>query len=173
MLAEPRQRQSWAKQFPPGIPLYAGLTSAYQFAFLFGKGGAQDAERGLYARFFDEAALLLARPALRAAADGFRASARLWQTLPAALLPDEVGPLGEARRLMWRRHEAFLERGGAALAEMKQIDAQLQEVRAAAGETLLPGQVDVQALCDGVAATLRQIRAAEGDAVAALRASMV
>ena len=51
--------------FPPDPPFHAGLTSAYNFAFLFGKDESEDAERGLYADFLDEAAVLLEQPALR------------------------------------------------------------------------------------------------------------
>lgn len=129
MLHQPKQRLSCEKQFPAGLPMYAGLTSAYNFAFLFGKGSDQDAERGMYADFLDEAALLLEIPALNTAAAQFRAAATVWQQLPASLLPDEIQPFVESRKLMLRKHTIFLERGDAALDEIQAINVRLSEIR--------------------------------------------
>ena len=88
LLTKPKQRLSWEKVFPVGPKMYAGLTSAYNFAFLFGKDDTLDAERSHYAAFLDEAAAILNRPALIDAADEFRRAAEAWRALGSVLLPD-------------------------------------------------------------------------------------
>jgi hypothetical protein len=173
MLAQPKQRQSWEKIFPAGIPMYAGLSSAYNFAFLFLKGEDQDAERGMYAAFLEEAAAVLERPALNDVAGLFRASAEAWQQLPAALLPDEVAPFGETRQLMWRRHRLFLEQGGAAVDEMRVIDGRLAEIRAAMEDDFPLTQAEVEAHRERVSEQLLRIHDVEKEAVLALKEASV
>lgn len=172
MLRRPRQRQSWHKQFPAGGALYAGLLSAYRFAFLFGKDDRQDAERSLYADFLDEAALLLDKPALRDAADAFRASAAAWQALPAVLLADAVPPFGDARRLLWERHTAFLTQGAAAVPRMQAIDAQLAAIRATMDGAFPLDDAGVTDYLAALAAQVERIGSAESSAVQTLQAAM-
>ena len=172
MLREPKKRQSWEKWFPAGVPMYAGLTSAYNFAFLFGKGRGQDAERGLYASFLEEAAELLQRPPLRRAADLFQASADAWRRLPQALLPDEVAPFREARELMWRRHVLFLEQGGDALPQMRQCDEQLAAIRQSMADAFPLDQEEVVAHRQRLAQQILAIHDAEQEAIQALQAAM-
>ncbi len=172
MLTLPKKRNSWARLFPPGLPLYAGLTSAYHFAFLFGKGESEDAERGLYADFLEEAAAILDRPALREVAAAFRASAAAWGALAEALLPGTVPPLVEARRLMRERHTLFLARGGDAVAELRALDARLATIREGMLEEFPLDAVGAAALQAGVAERLTRIHDLEAAAVAALRAAM-
>ncbi len=169
MLRQPKQRLSWEKQFPAGLPMAAGLTSAYNFAFLFGKGGDQDAERGMYADFLDEAALLLAIPALKTAAAQFRAAAAAWQKLPAALLPDEIEPFGESRRLMLQKHLLFLDRGGAALEEIQTINARLGEIHDGMNRDFPLTQAEVESFRERLAEQILAIHDAEATAVKALQ----
>jgi hypothetical protein len=96
LLVTPKQRMSWAKEFPRGSKLLAGLTSTFNHIALFGKDG--NAERLSYAAFLDEAATILQRPALRAVAEQFRSSGRAWDALAAALLPDAVASPGRHAR---------------------------------------------------------------------------
>ena len=172
MLREPKKRDSWEKWFPPGVPMYAGLTSAYNFAFLFGKGRQQDAERGLYASFLEEAATLLQRPALRQVADRFRASADVWRQLPQVLLPDEVASFRQSRELMWRRHASFLERGNAALPEMRRSDEELAAIRQSMADAFPLDQEEVVAHRQRLAQHILAIHDAEEEAVQALQAAM-
>jgi hypothetical protein len=172
MLTEPNQRLSWRKVFPPGLPMYAGLKSAYEFAFLFGKNTEQDAERGVYAAFLDEAALILKTPALYECAELFRASAQTWRGLPGALLPDAAPLLGETRALMLRRHTIFLEQGAAAVPEMRAIDARLTELRKAARVDFPLSANETADLCTTIAHHLHHIHEAEAAAVAALQAAL-
>jgi hypothetical protein len=172
MLTHPKQRRSWEKVFPAGPAMYAGLTSAYEFAFLYGKGQEQDAERGMYADFLDEAADLLEQPDLREAAGLFRASAALWQGVPAILLPDEIETFGRARELMWRRHTHFLEAGGTALEEIQAISDQLAAIRQAMIDDFPLTQPQVEAHREQIADHLGRIHDAEAAAVRALKATL-
>ncbi len=165
LLTKPKQRLSWEKVFPPGPKMYAGLTSAYNFAFLFGKDDALDAERSRYADFLDEAAALLDKPALREAAHTFRRAAEGWRSLGPTLLPDEIEPLGEARSLMTRRHLRFLQAGQDALDEMRQIDDQLAELRRHMDTEFPLTQAQAEAHRQRIAEALLEIRAVEQEGV--------
>jgi hypothetical protein len=129
LLTRPGQRMSWAKEFPAGIKLWAGLTTAFTDICTFGKDEAGEADRSLYAGFLDEASVILSRPALREVAEQFRASAAAWRALAWALLPDTIPWLAETRDLLLRRHALFLSQGGDAFAQIKIIDARLAELR--------------------------------------------
>jgi hypothetical protein len=169
MLTQPKQRLSWEKQFPAGLPMYAGLISAYNFAFLFGKGKEQDAERGLYAGFLEEAARLLDNSALFDAAAQFRAAASAWQQLPGFLLPDAISPFAQSRELMRHKHTLFLERGGAALEEIQAINNRLNEIRAAMTADFPLTQEEVIAFRERLAEQILTIHDAEKTAVQALQ----
>jgi hypothetical protein len=169
MLTQPKQRLSWEKQFPAGLPMYAGLTSAYNFAFLFGKGKEQDAERGLYAAFLEEAALLLDNPALNEAAGQFRAAASAWQELPGYLLPDAIEPFAESRDLMLRKHTLFLERGGAALEEIQAINSRLHKIHEAMKANFPLTQEEVVAFRERLAEKILAIHDVEAAAVQRLQ----
>jgi hypothetical protein len=127
MLGKTNQQGSWNKVFPPGIKMYAGLTSAFNDIDIFGKDGG--AERGVYAQFLDEASVLLSKPALEEVADKFRTSAETWNELANSLLPDEVPLFKETRLLMLSKHQLFLEKGNSALDDIHQIDDRLAEIK--------------------------------------------
>ncbi len=128
LLVKPKQRMSWEKEFPAGVMMYSGLTSAFNDINIFGKDGR--AERDVYADFLDEASLVLEKPGLRDVAMQFRQSAKAWEALSDALLPDQVPLFGKARRLMLHRHHLFLDQGQAALDEIREIDERLTGIRA-------------------------------------------
>lgn len=171
-LIRPKQRLSWEKRFPAGIPMFAGLTSAYEFAFLFGKADRQDAERSQYADFLDEAAILLDKPVLRDAANAYRVSATIWADLPAVLLADDVAPFAETRDLMRRRHTLFLEQGGASLAERLAITARLAVIRATMARDFPLSDAETVAYRERIAAQIERIHDAEAAAVHALQVAM-
>ena len=173
MLTNPKGRTSWAKVFPPGLDMYAGLTSAFSLGFLFGKGQARDGERGLYAEFLEEAAVVLDKPALREAAAGFRASGEAWQGLGQALLPDRIEPFGQARRLMEQRHQAFLELGNAGLTQRREMDAQLAGLRTAVAKEFLLTEGEAGALREEIAAQVLRVHDLEAQALVALRGALV
>lgn len=127
LLTNPKGKQSWAKMFAHGAPMYAGLTSAYKYIELWYTGGR--GARGLYADFLDEAAHILQKPELNEAAQQFRVCAQAWDALSAALLPDDVAPFKESRDLMKHSYELFLTQGNASIAERQQIEQRLKAIR--------------------------------------------
>jgi hypothetical protein len=127
LLTKPKQRMSWAKEFPPGVKMYAGLASTFTDINSFGKEG--NAERLLYADFLDEAALILNKPALKEVAEQFRTSAHAWDDLSQTLLSDEVAPFKETRELLLRKHRLFLDQGSAALPGLEVINSRLAAIK--------------------------------------------
>lgn len=127
LLTRPKARKSWAREFPPGLKMYAGLTSAFSDINTFGKDG--HAERDMFAQFLDEAAMLLENPGLLDAAKIFRKSANSWDDLSTSLLPDSIPHFGKVRALLLRRHAVFMEKGTSGLTEIKSIDNQLKAIR--------------------------------------------
>jgi hypothetical protein len=89
---------------------------------------ADGAERGLYADFLLEAAQILKKPPLKEAAAKFRESHKLWLAFAEALLPDDIPLLGESKRLIQKKHDLFIEKGEAALPEIKQFHSRLNEI---------------------------------------------
>ncbi len=170
LLLNPKLQNSWARVFPPGRAMVAGLTSAY-FSTLV-NGDANGAERGNYADFLDEAALILNKPGLKEAAGQFRACATAWLDLGAALLPDEIEPFGQMRHLMLRRKELFLEQGGAAGEQIAQINLQIRTIKAAAGADFPLSQPQLGAFLERLAAQIMVVHDLEWDAVHLLQAAM-
>jgi hypothetical protein len=132
MLVNTRNKQSWNRFFAPGMRMYHALAGspvqpgAYQWVMTWGAGDG--AERGLYADFLLEAAQLLDKPGLKQASEKFRRSHRSWLAFADALLPDEVPLLGESKKLIQKKHELFVRDGEAALEEIQEINAQLNEL---------------------------------------------
>ncbi len=167
LLTTSKHKQSWSRMFPAGRPLFAGLTSAYN---RFGLGvSAAVRDRGLYADFLDEASLLLKRAALRDAAEAFRASIPAWESLGEALLPDSVRPLRDARRLLDQRRAIFVEKGGRGLAQIKRIDAHLNDLRSRMADDFPLNAAEVRDLCATLAEHVRAVGARERVAYETLR----
>lgn len=170
LLTKPKQRMSWAKEFPAGVKFYAGLTSTFS---LFGSVGINgDADRARYADFLEEAALLLHKPALTTVAQQFRQSALAWRDLGRLLLPDTVAPFQETRLLIERTRQLFTEQGGASLAERQAINVRLQTIRATMNSDFPLDAAAVVALCTELAEQILYLRKVEQAAITQLRALM-
>ncbi len=169
-LTHPKLRMSWAKEFPPGVKLYAGLTSTFSHYGATGING--DADRLLYAEFLAEAAIILGKPALYEVAAMFRQSSQAWQALGSLLLPDAVAAFGETRRLLTQRRHLFITQGGAALPQLQQIDERLQTIRATLAADFPLSDAEAVTQCAAISTQLLQIRDLEQAAIYALRASM-
>ena len=130
MLVNTRNKQSWERYFAPGVRMYHALAGspvqpgAYDWVNIW--GSADGAERGMYADFLDEAALILKKPALKESAEKFRNSYRLWLKFADALLPDEIPMLGESKKLIQRKYDLFIDKGDKALPEIKKCNARLR-----------------------------------------------
>lgn len=128
-LTRPGARESWGKLFGSGRNLFAGLVSAYRSGLLHWKDESLTADRHLFAAFLEEAATILGADDLLAAAARCRVAGDRWRELGAALLPDDVAILGEARALLIRRHAAFLSDGVRAHETLAECDRRLVALR--------------------------------------------
>ncbi len=170
-LTNPRARMSWEKEFPAGRKMLAGLTSTYDDIIHFGKRD-DPADRGKFADFLDEAAVILDRPELSNVATSFRTSANAWRKLSIALLPEEVEPFRQYRELMDRSSQLFAEKGANATEDRQQIAAQ-QEAILIAMETEFPlDATGVQTMREKIASQLITIREIEAAAVSTLKLAM-
>lgn len=170
MLVKPKAKRSWAKEFPPGNALYAGLTSAFTDINIFGKDG--NAERDLYADFLDEASLILDKPALKPIAQQFRTSAKAWHDLGLALLPDDAPLLRETRQLMLQNHRLFLEQGNKSLAERVAINGRLAAIKAQIATDFPLNESEVRALHQNIRDHVLAIHNIEKEAITALQDAM-
>lgn len=170
LLTKPKQRMSWEKEFPAGPKMYAGLRTAYSH---FGATGIRgDAERGLYADFLEEAALLLNKPSLQQVAEQFRRSSTAWCQLASVLLPDTIPPFGETRRLIIEKDALFRKEGNGAMPAIERINTRLATIRTSM-ETEFPlGPQEVNEHRNAIAEALLQIQAIEEKAITTLRAVM-
>jgi hypothetical protein len=176
MLTNTRNPQSWERFFSPGPRMFSALAgNAYlpgAYGWIAHWGARPDADRSTYADFLDEAAVVLNKPGLSEAGERFRESGRLWQDLAAALLPEDVPLLAEARRLKDRRHRLFLEQGGSAEQEIRETNARLMELREEARESF-PLQADEAArFRAGLAERILRIQDKEKEAIETLRSIM-
>jgi hypothetical protein len=169
-LTKPGAKESWAKLFPSGRALFAGLTTAFRYALLFWKDGSLTGDRALFADFLDEATTLDGVPDLIDSAARFRRSGALWRELDDRLLPTDIAPLARARELLVARHELFRESGNAKLERLYEIDAEFTELKERADHDL--ANADPGDLFEKVAEQLGAIRELEGETVAALREAL-
>ena len=126
MLVSKTGKSSWAKVFPRGRALYAGLTSTYNAIEVFGTGG--HASRDQYAAFLDEAAVILNKPALQQVGERFRKAAAAWDRLATALLPDHVVPFQRTRSISQEKLASFNRYGLAQLSQRQLLQKGLQEI---------------------------------------------
>ncbi|MBI3241503.1 MAG: DUF4872 domain-containing protein [Chloroflexi bacterium] len=170
VLTNPKDKQSWAKIFPPGVKMYAGLMSAFD-RFGLGTAGAQR-DRDLYANFLDEAATVLERPALQESAKLFRVCAKGWGELGAALLSDTMTPFKETRELLTRRRKLFVEKGGKALAETRKVNTRLEAIRAEMEKAFPLTTGEAAALREQIAESVLKVGEQEKAAYESLQAAM-
>jgi hypothetical protein len=170
MLVKSKAKRSWAKEFPAGSDLYAGLTSAFTDIHIFGKDG--NAERTLYADFLGEASLILDKPVLKPIAQQFRTSAAAWHDLGLALLPDDVPLLQGTRQLMLQNHQLFLEKGNKSLAEREEINGRLAAIKAQIADNFPLNESEVQALQQNIRGHILTIHDIEKEAITALQLAM-
>jgi len=170
LLTNPKQRLSWDKVFPVGPKRYAGLRTAFNH---YGATGIRDdAERALYATFLAEAALILNRPQLQQVAEIFRKSSAAWRTLAELLLPDDIAPLGESRRLIQASEALFRCQGNRALAERQEMKRAQTELEARMETDFPLTPEEAQMHCTAIADQLQKIATIESEAISALRTIM-
>ncbi len=163
-------KKGWAKQFPPGIKMYAVLKSAFQYTHLWYTGGCGG--RTVYADFLDEAATSLAKPALKDVSVQYRTTAKLWDELYEAMLPDSVPLFKETRELMTRSSSLFHEQGAASLPERQQISARLDAIHEIVAADFPLTDVEAAALRENLRDHVLKIHDAEKEAILTLKDAM-
>ncbi|MBL8130501.1 MAG: DUF4872 domain-containing protein [Anaerolineae bacterium] len=169
-LVDVRTKHGWARRFPRGTALYNVLKSSYRSLELYFTGGS--GARHTFAAFLDEAADVLNRPALRAAAELYRVTASQWRQLADAHLPGDVPLLAETRALMRREYDLFIEQGSASSDERRAIAVQLAQVRAQAAAGFPLDDAAACALRENLRDRILALRAAEMHALEALRSAI-
>jgi hypothetical protein len=170
LLAKNDHKMSWARQFPPGGKMVAGLTTAYTSIRVMGKDGG--AERTRFADFLDEAGLLLNNASLKGVAEIFRRSGKAWDQLASALLPYEVAPFRQTRELLEMRHRLFMDQGGGSLAERLEINRRLADLRKTMDTEFPLSEAGVAAMRGSLAEQVLAIHDIEAEAVRALEQAM-
>ena len=166
VLVSDKDKQSWNKVFPPGRPMFSGLAAAFERIELFGTGGA--ASRPLFADFLDEAALILARPALHETASQFRALASHWISLGLALLPDDQPLFKETRLLLLKKRDLFWDQGAESVAQIRQINDRLLSIRASMAQDFPLSAAQSAALKQNLRDHIIRLHDAEKSAFSAL-----
>lgn len=175
MLTNTRNKHSWARYFPPGERLWMALAGnvVQPGAYSWIQHGADNsAERGMYADFLDEAAVILDKPGLKEAAALFRQSETAWQTLSDQILPANVPLFAEAADLLTRKRALFIEQGGDAMAAIKDINTRLTVMQKEAAKQFPMTDAEVTAFQEGLAQQVQTIITIERDAVNCLQSIM-
>jgi hypothetical protein len=177
MLVNTRNKQSWERFFAPGVRMYHALAGspvqpgAYHWVNTW--GSADGAERGLYADYLLEAAQILKRPALKEAAETFRASYKLWLAFADALLPDDVPLLGESKKLIQKKHDLFIDKGEAALPDIEKFNTRLNELLSESKKDFPLSQDQAADLRTNLRDLLVKIKTTEEQAVDLLQRAIV
>jgi len=172
MLTNARNKQSWARYFEPGARMWIAIagdtTQPGAYSFIKREVG-NAAERGMYADFLEEAALILQKPALREAASQFRGSEAAWATLAEMILPDDVPILSEAKALLDRKQALFMGYEAEKLEEIRQINRNLRELQAKAAADFPIREGEAVAYRERLAEQVMKIHGVEQEAVKCLQ----
>jgi hypothetical protein len=160
-----RSVEGWARMFPRGRRLWRGLVSIDEYIDHAGTGGGL--LRPMYARFLREAGEGLGWAELDEVAARYEALGRDWSALAAAALPSGVPALRESAESIARREDLFLQRGPAAIDELRTIWARLAAIESSMADQFPLSDAEVDAL---LADLQRRVRAIEADERAAARA---
>jgi hypothetical protein len=89
-VASIKGKSAWDKLMPDPRMRLAGRMSALNYGHYFWKDGSADADRGLFADFLDQAAVILENDGIRSVAGQYRNIADKWQSLAELWLPREL-----------------------------------------------------------------------------------
>lgn len=170
-MLEKTSKGSWAREYPTGRPLLSVLISSYTFLGpAFGKTIC--AERDVYADFLDEAAAVLGLPALENVALRYRNAGEAWRGLLGALLPEGLPFLKDARDNIDRKTELFIEQGAAQLEEIIACNQRIEAAKTASESDFPMTEAEIADLRDEIRTQVNEARAAEEEAVEALKAAL-
>jgi len=175
MLTNQRNKQSWARYFPPGDRLWMALAGNLAqpgvFTWIKRENG-NSAERGMYADFLNEAAVILKKPGLNEAAELFRTSEVEWSKLTNLILPQDVPSFKETSELLARKQALFIEQGANALDEIRQINVRLKTIQQDVSASFPLSDNQVTAFFQQIAEQVSIIHDVEQDAVSCLQSVM-
>jgi len=123
----------WPQEFK-GFNLFGALMQSFIYIETGGTGGS--AFRPMYARFLDEASVILDKPELKDIARMMRESAGIWSQIAAGLLPDSYPALKRYRELILEKNRLFEEQAPGALDAMRKMDKQFDQLMPKAEEDL-------------------------------------
>jgi len=123
----------WPQKFH-GINLLGALMNGFIYIETGGTGGS--GFRPMYTRFLEEASDIVSKPGLKEVAVLIGESGKIWTGIASAFLPDSWRCLGRIRALLMQKNQLFEEQESSALAKMKEIDAELDQLIVKAGEDL-------------------------------------
>jgi hypothetical protein len=115
----------WPEQFT-GLNLLGALMNGFIYIETGGTGGS--AFRPMYAKFLEEASKVTNQPALNEVARLMRQSAAAWSQIASGLMPNSWPSLKRMRELMVAKNRLFEENGPDALAAMKKINEDLDNL---------------------------------------------
>lgn len=128
MLINQRNKQSWSRFFHSKSGHFSAIAGFGPFPGLLdwvNAWGDEGADRARYARFLDEAALLLNLPKLNDSALLFMESHQAWQSFSSIAAPSHIPLLAEANRLIQNRNRLFTDLGGESLKDRQAINVEL------------------------------------------------
>lgn len=171
MLTDTRQPKGWPQVFAGGTGLFDALLSIVE-SVDGGIGAVGGHLRELQGAFFDEAAVILDRPALGEAADAWRAAGDLWEDLADAAVPADLDGVAEAIDADEALHDAVMA-GEPGRAAARDAAAVVWAARARY-ETSFPLPADrIHELFGDLGRRLVEIHEAERNAVEVTRLAIV
>ena len=113
------------------------------------------------------------KPSIEDAAEKFRESHKLWLAFADALLPDDIPLLGESKKLIQKKHNLFIDKGEAALSEIKQINSRLNELLSESENNFPLSNARAAELRGNLRDLLLKIRTVEQQAIDLLQSAIV
>lgn len=162
---------SWPREYADGRRFLSVLMSSYYFLGP-GFGKTMQAERNIYADFLDEAAIVLAQPALENVAVRYRVAGKAWEGLLCALLPEDVPMLQKARYLIDYKQELLTEKGTSATDAIRQTILDQDALKKSAEEDFPLGKAEINDLRAEIRRHVLIVHDAEEDAIQALKMVM-
>ena len=170
MLTDEGNKKSWTLAFENQIGLFGVLLSLYEGVESSGYNGGS--LRDLYAQFLDEAAELLAKPALGRVAESYRELDLRWTRLVETAAPRDREPFAAARQLIDSLHEHVLEEGDGGSAGAREAGRELWALRSRLQEESVFDSEEFADLLQQLSDQLDAIYVKETEAVAQLTAAM-
>ena len=170
LMTDRRNAKAWPRVFADRRGLFGALVSVRAEAEPIGADGGS--LRDLYADFLEEAAARLERPALAAAAGGYRELAIGWHELAEAAIPPALERATGVGRALADLYDAVYEGGDADRAEAEAAAGRLWGAQAANADGLPLDDAAIEALLSDLGARVLALFEAERAALDRLAAAL-